>query len=96
MTKLSIKNDFGDDYISRKAGERLRDIILDSQKEGKEVQVDFSGVIVASTSFFDEGFAKLAEHGWSLEDFESRLELVNINPFDKRVLDEMCRHRGLK
>ncbi len=88
--------EFKQDYISPAAGEKLRTRILDARQSGEKVVIDFSGVVIASTSFFDEGFAKLAEHGWSKDMFDSFLELRGLNHLDRKVFDEMCRNRGLK
>jgi hypothetical protein len=65
-------------------------------ENGKKVEIDFSDVIIASTSFFDEGFGKLTEHGWTKNTFDSLISLKNINDRDLSVLREMCKNRGMK
>lgn len=94
-TKIAIRDDFREDWISRAAGERLRLMILQAALERGVVEIDFKDVTVASTSFFDEGIAKLALEGWSRGDFDKRVVLRNVNPRDERVLAKMCAYRGL-
>jgi len=94
--KINIKKDFSDDWITRKAGERLRNMILESDKKGEVVEICFEKMTLASTSFFDEGFAKLADEGWSLHDLKSKIKFIDIDERDWKVLTEMCKHRGMK
>ena len=95
MIKISIKNQFKDDYISRVAGERLRLVILEAKEKGSKVQIDFSGVIVGSTSFFDEAIAKLAEEGWDSKILKETVILKGINKLDFEVLKKVAKYRGL-
>ncbi len=94
--KITIKKDFGDDWISRRAGERLRNTILEASSRNKIVEIDFENMTIASTSFFDEGFAKLVDEGWNFNDLKAKIKFIDINERDWRVLVEMCKHRGMK
>ena len=96
MKTIVIKKDFSEDHITRIAGEKLRYQILDADSKNERIIIDFSGVCIASTSFFDEGFAKLAEAGWTLKDLETRVTLKNIDSRDHRLLTQMCQNRGMK
>lgn len=96
MIQIKIKEQYKDDYITRAAGERLRLAILAAHRDQKKVEVDFSGLIVGSTSFFDEAFAKLSEEGWDAERFEKGVVLKELNKMDLRVLKQVCEYRGLK
>jgi hypothetical protein len=93
MKTIIIKNEFSDDNITRAAGERLRHIILDATRDNGQIEIDFSDTVIASTSFFDEGFAKLAEHGWTEEMLLSRITLKNIHHKDEEILREMFKNR---
>jgi hypothetical protein len=86
MRNINIKKEFPTDHITRAAGERLRELILEADANGESVTIDFSGVTIASTSFLDEGLAKLADLGWSAEKVAKQVSLKNLNPLDKRVL----------
>lgn len=96
MKIIRIQEEFGEDYISRVAGERLRRMILQAVKGEKNVEIDFGGLVVASTSFFDEGFAKLALEGWSKKDFDSHIRLKNIDSKDHLILEKLCLNRNMK
>lgn len=96
MILISIKNSFEDDHITRTAGERLRAMLLKAAQKNAPVEIDFTGIVIASTSFFDEGFAKLFELGWTKEKFDSLIKLKNINKKDLKILNEMCRNRSGK
>ncbi len=95
MKRIEMKKAFRDDYISRAAGERLREIILEAFKNQETIELDFTGLIVASTSFFDEGIAKLAEAGWDSARLEKSVHFIQLNPGDRKVLAKMCEYRGL-
>jgi hypothetical protein len=92
---IRIRDEFKEDYISRVAGERLRNRVLEAVAKGEKITLDFTGITIASTSFFDEGFAKLADCGWTRPTFDAAITFIGLHPLDKRVLDEMCRNRGL-
>lgn len=93
MIKISIRKDFPKDFISREAGERLRLKILDGFRKDGLVEIDFGGKMIASTSFFDEGFAKLSEEGWTQNDFQARIRLKNIHARDEIILEKLCQNR---
>ena len=93
MKSVNIKQEFADDFISREAGERLRNIILEATKNDAPVEIDFTGKIIASTSFFDEGFAKLIEHGWTKEKMFSLIKFKNIHKRDMQVLEDLFEKR---
>lgn len=93
--KVSIKKEFSDDYISRTAGERLREMILAAAKKSEVIEIDFSEITIASTSFFDEAFGKLAQEGWDQQKFNSSVKLKNIKSRDEDLLRSLGEYRGL-
>ncbi|OGQ44974.1 MAG: hypothetical protein A3H42_03460 [Deltaproteobacteria bacterium RIFCSPLOWO2_02_FULL_46_8] len=96
MTYVNIRKDFSGDYVTRAAGEDLRKIILEADSKNRKIEIDFSGITIASTSFFDEGFAKLADSGWTMEKLKTQIILKEINPRDRMILLEMCNNRGMR
>lgn len=62
----------------------------------KKIELDFNDIIIASTSFFDEGIAKLIDEGFDSEKLKSIVTITNINPNDKEVLKQVCKYRGLE
>lgn len=95
MDTINIKKEFAGDWISREAGERLRKMIVERMGKNKKLEIDFSNVVIASTSFFDEGIAKLSEEGWTKEDLHSHIRFKNLHYKDRAVLDELCKNRGV-
>ena len=93
MRCISIERDFRDDWISRSAGERLRNRILSITAGESAVEVDFRGVTIGSTSFLDEGLAKLAHDGWDMARFQRSVIIVGMNRFDRSVLDRLLAER---
>lgn len=96
MKRIDIKKEFPDDRISREAGERLRNMILAALDKDGLVEVDFGGLIIASTSFLDEGLAKLADQGLTGEEFHSTVVFKNIHPRDQEVLKDLFDTRALR
>ncbi|MBN1115545.1 MAG: STAS-like domain-containing protein [Oligoflexia bacterium] len=90
---ISIAEDFKNDYVTRDAGEKLRNMIIAGEKDYEKIEIDFGDLIIASVSFFDEAFAKLIEHGWSINKINSRIILKNISPRDVEVHNKMLEVR---
>lgn len=95
MMTIDIKKEFMGDWISRVAGERLRKMIIEATQKNKTVEIDFSNKMIASTSFFDEGIAKLVDEGWTRKDLDARVHFKNFHARDKMILDELCKNRKL-
>jgi len=95
INAVIIKKDFKNDYISREAGEKLRLIILENHKNNIVTELDFSGIIVASTSFFDESIAKLALEEWDKEQLDTFVVFKNINKLDMDVLNKIREYRKI-
>lgn len=95
MRRILIKKEFAQDRISRAAGERLRLQILEAAQKNQTVEIDFKDTVIASTSFFDESIAKLAEEGWDDAKLGELVKLVGLHRLDLKVLDQVCKYRGL-
>lgn len=93
MITIDIRKEFMGDWISREAGERLRKLIVEAVRQHKAVEIDFTNMMIASTSFFDEGIAKLAGEGWSREDLASRVHFKNLHRKDKSLMEALCKNR---
>lgn len=92
--KILIKEFFKEDYISRVAGEKLRLLIVQAINKKDLLVLDFSELVIASTSFFDEGVAKLTEEKISVQDFFKYVEFKNLNKNDEKVLKKVTDYRG--
>ena len=91
--RIIIKEKFKSDYITRAAGEKLRQMIC--QVPGPVV-LDFQGIKVASSSFFDEGIAKLPLAGLKENWIRQNLHFDNLDKWDAVLLQKVCLARGLK
>lgn len=96
LITICLKEAFKEDYISRAAGERLRNSIIAAEQKGESITLDFTGLVIASTSFFDEGFAKLVKLGWNQDKLFQVAQLKNIHPKDKILLEDIIRRRQEK
>ena len=96
MKRIDIKKEFPDDRMSREAGERLRYMILDALDKDSRVEIDFGGLIIASTSFLDEGLAKLAGQGWTSEKLRSAIVFKGLHPRDQEVMEDLFDAQALK
>ena len=92
--KIIIKDEFKKDYISREAGEVLRKQIISAIKNKENIILDFQDIVIASTSFFDESIAKLAEEKIETDTFKEFVTIKDINKNDQKVLDRVTKYRG--
>lgn len=91
--KILIQKEFRDDFTTRVAGERLREMIIGTDEK---ITLDFKNLKVASASFFDEGLAKLSEEGWDSKKAKTQLKFKNMFDRDKELLRSVCSSRGLE
>lgn len=95
MKRIIIREDFKEDCISRTAGEKLRHLVLEAYHNKQSICLDFSGVVIASTSFFDEGIAKLVLEGWDARQLREVVHFEGMNPHDQKVMKKVCEFRGI-
>lgn len=95
MIEINIFKVFANDYVTREAGELLRKMILENMAAEKITVIVLNNKMVASTSFFDEGIAKLALTKIEKEKIKQLLMFKDIHKFDVPTLLAVCKHRGL-
>ncbi len=78
--------------VTRDDGEIIRILLEENWSKTDRFFVDFNNVEVASVSFIDEAFGKLA-FKYSSEELRSKLELRNILDYDKRLLNDILSSR---
>lgn len=89
---INIREEFKEDYTTRIAGERLRNMILNSKEK---IILNFSEIKIASASFFDEGIAKLALEGWTTQKLRELVAFEHLYSMDQKLLEQVCKARGL-
>ena len=89
---ININNICGKKTVTRDDGEKVNKILNEKWNCEKIIQIDFSNVLVASVSFMDEAFGKLAlKH--TKEDLQEKLRFKNIVKYDKALLNDILYSR---
>ena len=60
------------------------------------IELDFSDLKIASASFFDEGIAKLIDHGWDANNLKTKLTFTNLFPKDKELLHKILKLKKIE
>ena len=82
----------GKNVVTRDDGKKVHDLIVDQWEKADKIKIDFGNVLVASVSFFDEIFGKLAfEH--NRNELTGKLQVVNIQEFDRALLNDILGSR---
>jgi len=89
---MIIPEIFKSDFVSREAGERLRILLSESITSKRHTEVDFAHQVIASTSFLDEGLAKLYLD-FSDTEISAYVSLLNMNTFDADLLHRLKTYR---
>ena len=88
MKIINLKRECGKKTITRKDGEHIKFLITDSWEKEKKITIDFSNLLVASVSFIDEAFGKLA-FNFRKEELTQKLSFENIKDYDKALLNDI-------
>ena len=80
------------DFSSREEGRDTLVLILKWWRRAERITLDFSDNLIASTSFVDEVFGTLAML-FSNEELQEKLELINIDPIDRRMINSTIHSR---
>lgn len=93
MARLLISESFGTNHVTREDGARLRQLIEQYWSDEDALVLDFSGLRIASVSFFDESLGMLATRH-PVELLAQRVRVENINPQDRRLLNGIVLSRA--
>lgn len=89
---LSIQKHCGVDRVSRDDGLRMREWIIKQWNKNDRIVFDFENILIASVSFLDEAFAKLA-FDYSKDELVKKLKFENLQHFDRALLNDLVRAR---
>jgi hypothetical protein len=93
MPRLTIATYCGTKRVSRGDGARLRHAIEEAWDGTEPLILDFTGVTIASVSFFDEALGLLArEH--PLSELTRRVKVENISNPDRTLLNGIVTSRS--
>ncbi len=90
--KINIKDICGKKTVTRDDGERVNKILSEKWDDEKTFQIDFSNVLVASVSFMDEAFGKLALQ-YTKQDLQNKLNFKNMVKYDRALLNDILYSR---
>ncbi len=89
---LIIKDLCGKKTVTRSEGRMLNDLITKKWDSEQSFYIDFDNVLVASVSFMDEAFGKLALL-YSRETLQKKLKFKNILDYDRALLNDILNSR---
>lgn len=89
---INLKEKCGKRTISRQDGRVVADLISDGLKKHESVTIDFDNIMIASVSFFDEAFGKLAFQ-YSKEALKQKLVFEKIDKYDRALLNDILLSR---
>lgn len=89
---VDIKEICGKNRVTRDDGKKIHDIIREQWHSNEKIKIDFGDLLVASVSFTDEAFGKLAFE-FSKEEIVSKLKFENMQEFDKALLNDILSSR---
>jgi hypothetical protein len=88
MSRLKISEYCKSKYVTRGDGAYLRRAIEQRWSEPDQLVLDFTGVRIASVSFFDESLGLLAKQH-ALEELTRRVRVEHMDPADKALLNSI-------
>jgi hypothetical protein len=78
--------------VTRDDGEKINKILGENWNKISHFDVDFNNVLVASVSFIDEAFGKLAlQH--TKENLQRKIKFENILDYDRALLNDILHSR---
>ena len=83
--KIDVHTLIGDDCITLDDGQKVHDQILPELKEGHPVELDFEGVGVFASPFFNAAFGQLLKD-LPGDDLNRLITIDNLNPVGMSVL----------
>jgi len=86
--KYLIKDIVGENCITLEDGQRLFGQISSELKKGNKVELDFNGVIIFASPFFNSGIGQLLET-ISFKELTELLRILNLEPSGHEVLDRV-------
>ena len=88
LMNIDLKEFYHKRTITRDDGKIIADLILEKWKTENKITIDFSNILIASVSFMDEAFGKLAFE-FSLKELQNKLSFVNIEQYDRALLNDI-------
>ncbi|MEZ7493384.1 STAS-like domain-containing protein [Pseudoalteromonas distincta] len=84
--KLNISNEIGPNAISMKSGEIIRKQIESHFENDDTVALDFHGVQIFATPFFNASVGSLLKN-IEISNLQNKMEVLNLNEHGKKLLN---------
>lgn len=86
--KIDLGSSCGKHTITRSDGKKIAAIIKQELDGNEDIVIDFNNILIASVSFFDEAFGKLAFE-YPKEVLVKKLTFANIEKYDRALLNDI-------
>ena len=86
--RVNLQKEYGKQTVSRDDGKVVADRLIRAMKKEDKIVIDFSNILIASVSFFDEAFGKLA-FKYPKEVLVEKLRFENMEDFDRALLNDI-------
>jgi hypothetical protein len=86
--ELNLQDKCGKQTITRNDGEIIARVITESWEKEEKIIIDFNNILIASVSFLDEAFGKLAFE-YSKENLIKKLSFINLQEYDRALLNDI-------
>jgi hypothetical protein len=78
--------------VTGEDGQKIQKIIKDSWDNEDKITINFNNILIASVSFFDEAFGKLA-FKYPINMLQEKLVFENIDNYDRALLNGILTSR---
>jgi FMN phosphatase YigB (HAD superfamily) len=86
--RINLKAERGTQVVSRGDGLVIAEKLLKAMEKEDKVIIDFDNILIASVSFLDEAFCKLA-FKYPKEKLIQKLAFENIEEYDKALINDI-------
>lgn len=90
--RIVLKDKYKKRTITREDGEQINKMINNLWNKEETITIDFSKVLIASVSFLDEAFGKLA-FDYPKEVLTKKLSFENLEEYDRALLNDILLSR---
>jgi len=86
--RINLKDKCSKETITREDGQIINDLIKSVWDKEDKIIIDLNNITIASVSFLDEAFGKLA-FDYTKDILIKKLSFENINEFDRALLNDI-------
>jgi len=90
--RIVLKDKCAKQTITRGDGKAVAEMLAEAWNKDDKITIDFSNILIASVSFLDEAFGKLAFE-YPKEILTQKLAFDNMDPYDRALLNDILKSR---